>query len=108
MHFIIPASIGIELKKSHENWPSKSCVYDSLSLILPVRKPTDIKFTFVGWKIRFWSNFWGYPDFSSCIIRLVKNRASGFRSLSPFVDMIFLIAGDLDLPGQIPAKFCAL
>jgi hypothetical protein len=38
----------------------------------------------------------------------VKNRASGFRSLSPFVDMIFLIAGDLDLPGQIPAKFCAL
>jgi len=42
------------------------------------------------------------------IIRLVKNRASGFRSLPPFIDMIFLTVGDLDLPGQIPAKFRTL
>jgi hypothetical protein len=39
------------------------------------------------------------------IIRLVKNRTSGFRSPTPFIDMIFLTFGDLDLPGQIPAKF---
>jgi transposase len=42
------------------------------------------------------------------IIRLVKNRASGFRSLPPFIDMIFLTIGDLDLPGQIPTKFRTL
>jgi len=48
-----------------------------------------------------------YPDFSSCIIRLVKNRASGFRSLLPFVDMIFLTAGDLDLPGQFQLNFAS-
>jgi transposase len=39
------------------------------------------------------------------IIRIVKNRASGFRSLPPFFDMIFLTVGDLDLPAQIPARF---
>ena len=42
------------------------------------------------------------------IIRLVKNRASGFRSLPAFIDMIFLAVGDLDLPGQIQAKFRTL
>lgn len=42
------------------------------------------------------------------IIRLVKNRASGFRNLSAFTDMIFLAVGDLDLPGQIPSKFRAV
>jgi transposase len=39
------------------------------------------------------------------IIRLVKNRASGFRNLDAFTDMIFLTVGDLDLPDQIPARF---
>ena len=39
------------------------------------------------------------------IIRIVKNRASGFRSLPAFFDMIFLTVGDLDLPAQIPARF---
>jgi hypothetical protein len=39
------------------------------------------------------------------IIRVVKNRASGFQNLSAFTDMIFLTVGDLDLPGQIPPKF---
>jgi transposase len=39
------------------------------------------------------------------IIKIVKNRASGFRSLPPFSDMIFLTIGDLDIPNQIPAKF---
>ena len=39
------------------------------------------------------------------IIRIVKNRASGFRSLQAFIDMIFLAVGDLDIPAQIPVKF---
>jgi transposase len=39
------------------------------------------------------------------IIKIVKNRASGFRSLQAFTDMIFLSVGDLDIPAQIPNKF---
>lgn len=39
------------------------------------------------------------------VIKIVKNRASGFRSLYAFIDMIYLTVGDLDIPAQIPAKF---
>ena len=39
------------------------------------------------------------------IIRIVKNRASGFRSLQAFTDMILLTVGDLDIPAQIPLRF---
>jgi transposase len=42
------------------------------------------------------------------IIRIVKNRASGFRSLQAFTDMIFLTVGDLDISDQIPLKFRTL
>jgi transposase len=42
------------------------------------------------------------------IIKIVKNRASGFRNLESFADIIFLTVGDLDLPAQIPAKFRAV
>ena len=42
------------------------------------------------------------------IIKIVKNRASGFRSLQAFTDMIFLTVGDLDIPAQIPVKFRAI
>ena len=38
-------------------------------------------------------------------IKIVKNRASGFRSLLAFTDMIFLTVGDLDIPAQISSKF---
>lgn len=37
------------------------------------------------------------------IIKIVKNRASGFRSLDSFTDLIFLTVGDLDIPAQIPS-----
>ncbi|MFT4547236.1 MAG: hypothetical protein ACI8XO_000021 [Verrucomicrobiales bacterium] len=37
------------------------------------------------------------------IIRMTKNRASGYRSTDNSADMIYLIADDLNLPGQIPA-----
>jgi len=42
------------------------------------------------------------------IVRMVKNRASGFRDLDPFADLIFLCVGDVDIPAQIPAKFRTL
>ena len=42
------------------------------------------------------------------IVKIVKNRASGFRTLSAFTDMIFLTVGDVDIPAQIPAKFRTL
>lgn len=37
------------------------------------------------------------------VIKIVKNRASGFRSLDSFTDLIFLSVGDLDIPAQIPS-----
>ncbi len=39
------------------------------------------------------------------VIRLVKNRASGFRTVEAFVDLIYLTIGDVDIPAQIPARF---
>ncbi len=39
------------------------------------------------------------------IIKIVKNRASGFRNLGAFSDLIYLTVGDLNIPEQIPAKF---
>ena len=42
------------------------------------------------------------------IIKIVKNRASGFRTLDAFSDLIYLTVGDLDIPDQIPARFHAL
>ena len=42
------------------------------------------------------------------VVRMVNNRASGYRHLDAFSDMIYLAAGDLDLPEQIPARFRTL
>ena len=42
------------------------------------------------------------------IIRIVKNRASGFKGLPAFTDIIFLTVGDLDIPAQIPSRFRTL
>ena len=42
------------------------------------------------------------------IIKIVKNRASGFRTLDAFSDIIYLTVGDMDIPGQIPARFRAI
>jgi transposase len=39
------------------------------------------------------------------IIKIVKNRASGFANLGAFTDMIFLTVGDVDIPAQIPDQF---
>jgi transposase len=42
------------------------------------------------------------------IIKIIKNRASGFRSFQAFTDIIFLVIGDVDIPRQIPANFHTL
>lgn len=42
------------------------------------------------------------------IVKIIKNRASGFRHLDVFSDIIYLSVGDLDLPAQIPARFRTL
>lgn len=42
------------------------------------------------------------------VVKIVKNRASGFRTLDAFADMIYLTVGDLDIPAQIPTKFRTL
>ncbi len=38
------------------------------------------------------------------IIRIVKNRASGFRNVQAFIDLIYLTIGDVDIPAQIPTR----
>ncbi len=42
------------------------------------------------------------------ILRMVKNRASGFRNLDSFKDMIYLTVGDLNIPNCINVKFHTL
>jgi transposase len=38
------------------------------------------------------------------VIKIVKNRASGFRTLESFADLIFLTVGDFDIPAHIPSR----
>jgi transposase len=42
------------------------------------------------------------------IIRMIKNRASGFRTLDAFSDLIFLCVGDVNIADQIPMRFRTL
>lgn len=42
------------------------------------------------------------------IVKIVKNRASGYHNLDAFTDMIYLTVGDVDIPEQIPARFRTL
>ena len=42
------------------------------------------------------------------IVKIVKNRASGYRNLHHFADMIYLTVGDLDIPAQIPSQLRTL
>ena len=39
------------------------------------------------------------------VIKMTKNRASGFRTLEGFADMIYLRVGDLDIPAQTAPCF---
>jgi transposase len=42
------------------------------------------------------------------IVKLAKNRASGYRGVEAFADMIYLLVGDLDIPAQVPSTLRTL
>lgn len=42
------------------------------------------------------------------IAKIIKNRASGYRNLDSFADMIYLSIGDLDIPAYIPSDLRTL
>ena len=42
------------------------------------------------------------------LLKILKNRASGFRGLEPFADLIFLTIGDRDIPAHIPSDLRTL
>ncbi len=42
------------------------------------------------------------------IVKIIKNRASGYRNLDNFADMIFLTLGDMDIPAHIPSELRTL
>lgn len=42
------------------------------------------------------------------VIKIVKNRASGFRNLDSFADIIFLTLGDVDVLAKIPSNLRTL
>ena len=39
------------------------------------------------------------------LLKILKNRASGFKNLQGFENMIYLCAGDLDIIGSFPKRF---
>ena len=42
------------------------------------------------------------------VIKIVKNRASGFRTLEAFTDLIYLTVGDFDILAHIPSRLRSL
>lgn len=44
----------------------------------------------------------------NCVIKIVKNRASGYRNLDSFAGMIYLAVGDLDIPAHISSQLRTL
>lgn len=70
---------------------------------LTIRKHTDNILTFIDSRL---TN--AVSEGINRIIRMVKNRASGFRTVHAFVDLIYLTVGDVDIPAQIPNKFRTL
>ena len=42
------------------------------------------------------------------VIKIVKNRASGFRNLEAFTDLIYLTIGDFDILAHIPSRLRSL
>ena len=42
------------------------------------------------------------------MVKIIKNRASGYRNLDSFADVIFLTLGDLDIPAHIPSDLRTL
>ncbi len=68
-----------------------------------IRKHVDNILTFTGSRL---TN--ATAEGLNRIIGIVKNRASGFRTVNAFIDLIYLTIGDVDIPAQIPKKFHTL
>ena len=71
--------------------------------VYTIRKHTDNILTFIDSRL---TN--AIAEGLNRIIRIVKNRASGFRTVWAFIDLIYLTIGDVDIPAQIPNKFHTL
>lgn len=68
-----------------------------------IREHTENIITFIGSRL---TN--AIAEGINRIIGIVRNRASGFRTVEAFIDLIYLTVGDVDIPAQIPAKFRTL
>ncbi len=66
-----------------------------------IRKHKDNILTFVKTKL---TN--AVSEGINRIIKMIKNRASGFHSLDAFSDMIYLVVGNVDIAEQIPVNNC--
>ena len=93
-------------KRFLEKWTTtalKSRLEPIRKFVKTLRNHMDRILTFIGTRL---TN--AIAEGINRIIRIIKNRASGFRSLPAFTDMIFLTVGDVDIPAQIPSKFRTL
>jgi len=71
--------------------------------VYTLRKHTDNILTFIDSRLTNATS-----EGLNRIIGIVKNRASGFRTVQAFIDLIYLTIGDVDIPAQIPKKFHTL
>ncbi|MCU7905812.1 MAG: transposase [Candidatus Thiodiazotropha sp. (ex Epidulcina cf. delphinae)] len=81
----------------------KSCIPSLRKFVNTLRKHLDHVLTFID---RSLTNAVG--EGLNRVIKIVKNRASGYRGLDNFADMIYLTVGDLDIPAQIPSNLRTL
>ena len=81
----------------------KSRIEPIRNFVHTVRKHIDRILPFIGSRL---TN--AIAEGLNRIIKIVKNRASGFQTLKAFTDMIFLTVGDVDIPAQIPVGFRTL
>jgi transposase len=78
----------------------KSRIESIRKFVFTVRKQIDRILPFIGSRL---TN--AIAEGLNRIIKIVKNRASGFPTLDAFTDMIFLTVGDVNIPAQIPVNF---
>jgi transposase len=86
-----------------KNWSTaglRSRLEPIRKFVLTLRKHTENIITFIPTRLTNATS-----EGINRIIRMLKNRASGFCNVSSFIDMIYLLVGDVDIPAQIPKEF---
>jgi len=89
-----------------KNWTTtalKSRLEPLRKFVATIRKHSEDIITFVECRI---TN--ATAEGLNRIIRMIKNRASGFRNVNAFIDLIYLAIGDVDIPAQFPVRFRTL